>query len=105
VPNGRHLRIIREHKWKIIISFALAAFFIFAITFLIGLGDVLNALERASWELILLNFIIEGVIILIWALRWKLILEVVDESPKYITVLTMLFASLFGNNVTPGSAG
>jgi uncharacterized protein (TIRG00374 family) len=96
---------IREHKWKIIISFALAAFFIFAITFLIGLGDVLNALERASWELILLNFIIEGVIILIWALRWKLILEVVDESPKYITVLTMLFASLFGNNVTPGSAG
>ncbi|BDZ70636.1 UPF0104 family protein [Methanobacterium petrolearium] len=97
--------LIREHKWKIIISFAVAAFVIFAITFIIGLNDVVDALERASLELILLNFVLEAAIILIWALRWKYILEVVDKSPKYTTVLTMLFASLFGNNVTPGSAG
>jgi hypothetical protein len=29
-------------------SFAVAAFFIFAITFIIGLNDVVDALEKAS---------------------------------------------------------
>jgi uncharacterized protein (TIRG00374 family) len=74
--------LIREHKWKIIISFAVAAFFIFAITFIIGLNDVVDALEKASLELILLNFALEAAIILIWALRWKLILEVMDNLPS-----------------------
>jgi len=97
--------IIRKHKWKIIATFAVAAFLIFAMTFLIGFNDVITTLEKAKWDWIALNFVLEAGIILVWALRWKLILDVVDTSPKFTTLLMMLLASLFGNNVTPSAAG
>jgi len=97
--------IIRKHKWKIIATFAVAAFLIFAMTFLIGFNDVLNTLEKAKWDWIALNFVLEAAIILVWTLRWKLILDVVDTAPKFSTLLMMLLASLFGNNVTPSAAG
>ncbi|EKQ55683.1 MAG: hypothetical protein B655_0181 [Methanobacterium sp. Maddingley MBC34] len=97
--------IILKHKWKIIATFAVAAFLIFAMTFLIGFNDVLTTLENAKWEWIALNFLLEAAIILVWTLRWKLILNVVDTAPKFSTLLMMLLASLFGNNVTPSAAG
>lgn len=97
--------VIKKHKWKIIATFGVAAFLIFAMTFFIGFNDVIGTLEKASWEWILLNFILEAGIILAWTARWKLILDVVDTSPKFSTVMMMLFASLFGNNVTPSAAG
>ncbi|MGC9516848.1 MAG: UPF0104 family protein [Methanomicrobiales archaeon] len=96
---------IKKHKWKIILSFAVAAFIIFAISFLIGINDILNVLRRTSWEFLLLNFLLEGSITILWAFRWKLILNVVDKAPKFKRILVMLLASLFGNNVTPGAAG
>nr|WP_319373189.1 UPF0104 family protein [uncultured Methanobacterium sp.] len=97
--------IILKHKWKIIATFAVAAFLIFAMTFLIGFNDVITTLEKAKWDWIALNFVLEAGIILVWALRWKLILDVVDTSPKFTTIIMMLLASLFGNNVTPSAAG
>ncbi len=97
--------IILKHKWKIIATFAVAAFLIFAMTFLIGFNDIITTLEKAKWDWIALNFVLEAGIILVWALRWKLILDVVDTSPKFTTLLMMLLASLFGNNVTPSAAG
>lgn len=98
-------QIIRKHKWKIILSFALAAFLIFAITIVVGLGDTINILSRANWFFILLNFLLEAGILITWALRWKLILEVVGEAPSFKSLMSMLLASIFGNNVTPGAAG
>lgn len=97
--------IIRKHKWSIILSFALAAFIIFAITIVVGLGDTINILSHANWYFILLNFLLEGLIILTWAFRWKLILGVVGDAPGFKTLTAMLLASIFGNNVTPGAAG
>lgn len=98
-------QIIRKHKWSIILSFALAAFIIFAITIVVGLGDTINILAHANWFFIFLNFLLEGLIILTWAFRWKLILGVVGEAPGFKTLILMLLASIFGNNVTPGAAG
>lgn len=97
--------VIRKHKWKILTTFAVAAFLIFAMTFLIGFNDVITTLKKAKWNWIALNFVIEAGIILVWTVRWKMILDVVDTSPKFSTLLMMLFASLFGNNVTPSAAG
>lgn len=97
--------VISKHKWKIVATFGLAAFLIFAMTFLIGFNDVIDTLEKAKWNWILLNFVLEAGIILVWTLRWKMILDVVDTSPKFSTLMMMLFASLFGNNVTPSAAG
>jgi len=97
--------VIRKHKWKILVTFALAAFLIFSITFIIGFDDVVNALRKAKWEWVLFNLILEVGINLVWAARWKMIIDVVDKSPKFSTLTIMLFASLFGNNVTPSAAG
>ncbi|OPY22882.1 MAG: hypothetical protein A4E27_01648 [Methanobacterium sp. PtaU1.Bin242] len=96
---------IRKHKWKIILSFGLAAFIIFAITIVVGIGDIINILSHANWFFILLNFLLEGCIIVVWTIRWKLILGVVGEFPGFKSLTIMLLASIFGNNVTPGAAG
>lgn len=97
--------VIAEHKWKILTTFAVAAFLIFLMTFFIGFDDVLAILETAQWNWIIFNFFLEAGINLVWAWRWKLILDVVDSSPKFTTMVGILFASLFGNNVTPSAAG
>ncbi len=96
---------IREHKKKIILSFVAAGLIIFAIIALAGIGDTINAIEKTNLWFLALNFILQGVIFLLWALRWKLILDLVDKSPRYLNVLGMLLASIFGNNITPGAAG
>ncbi|HTX60681.1 MAG TPA: UPF0104 family protein [Methanobacterium sp.] len=96
---------IRKHKWKIILSFALAFFIIFAITIAVGLGDTLNILMHANWYFILFNIVLEAGIFLVWTYRWKLILTTVNEHIPFRSLLAMLLASTFGNNVTPGAAG
>lgn len=96
---------IRKHKWSIIISFALAFVIVFAITVIVGLGDTINILSHANPYLILFNIILEAGIYLIWAYRWKLILTTLNENIPFRSLLTMLLASDFGNNVTPGAAG
>lgn len=98
-------QVLRKHKWKILVSFAVAAFLIFVMTFLIGFNDVVSALEKAKWEWVLFNIVLEIGINVVWTLRWKMILDVVDSSPKFTTLLMLLLASLFGNNVTPSAAG
>lgn len=97
--------VIKKHKWKIIISFALAFFLIFAMSVIIGLNDIINVLNKANWRLVLLNFVLEALIILVWTLRWKIILDVVDKSPRFRSLVVLMMASLFGNNITPGAAG
>lgn len=96
---------IRKHKWSIILSFAAAFFIIFAITVAVGLGDTIAILSHANWYLILFNIILEASIYLIWTYRWKLILMTVNENIPFRSLLAMLLASDFGNNVTPGAAG
>lgn len=96
---------LRKHKWKIILSFALAFFIIFAITIAVGLGDTINILMNVNWYFILLNIILEAGIYVVWTYRWKLILMTVNENVPYRSLMAMLLASDFGNNVTPGAAG
>jgi uncharacterized protein (TIRG00374 family) len=98
-------KVIRKYKWKILTTFAVAAFLIFAMTFLIGFDEVITTLKKAKSEWIIFNFIIEAIITLVWTARWKMILDVVDTAPKFRTLYMMLLASLFGNNVTPSAAG
>ncbi|GAB6054972.1 UPF0104 family protein [Methanobacterium alkalithermotolerans] len=105
IKKQDYYAFIKDHKKEIIISFLAAAALIFAITALAGLGDIISALERTNLWFLALNFVLQTFIFLLWALRWKLILDLVDKSPRYSSVLVMLFASIFGNNITPGAAG
>jgi hypothetical protein len=96
---------IRKHKWSIILSFAIAFIIVFIIMLIVGLGDTINILMNANWYLILFLILMEAAIYLIWTYRWKLILSTVNEDIPFGSLLTMLFASDFGNNITPGAAG
>jgi uncharacterized protein (TIRG00374 family) len=96
---------IRDHKWSIIITLFIGAFIIFAISFAVGIQDILNVLSKSNPTIIILALILEILIIGAWTERWSLILKVVDKSPGFNKLFVMMFSSLFGNNITPGAAG
>ncbi|WP_414468374.1 UPF0104 family protein [Methanobacterium sp. ACI-7] len=96
---------IKKHKGKIAISFALSLFLIFIVSFLVGLDDIMEVLSRTNIYLMILTLILEVIIIMLWTERWRLILDVLHSAPGFKQLSAMLYASLFGNNVTPGAAG
>ena len=96
---------LRQHKWKIVISFIGGLFIIFFVSFIIGLNDILSVLSHTNLTLMLITLGLELIIILLWTERWRLILTVLHSTPKFKQLFLMMFTSLFGNNVTPGAAG
>ena len=96
---------IRENRRTIVLSFIAVAVVIFLIGFFAGFGDILRALEGTSPYFLALNFVQEAIILILWTLRWRLILNVVDDAPSFPRLMMLLFTSIFGNNITPGAAG
>lgn len=96
---------IKSHKLEVTLSFAAGLFIIFLVSFFIGLNEILSVLSRTDWKIILITLVLELIILLIWTLRWQMILDVLHKAPKFKQLFLMLFSSLFGNNVTPGAAG
>lgn len=96
---------IKSHKLEIALSFAAGLFIIFLVSFFIGLNDILSILDHTDLEIMLFTLLLELVIMLLWAVRWKFILDVLDKAPKFKQLFLMLLSSIFGNNVTPGAAG
>lgn len=96
---------ISDHKWEIVGTLIFGAFIIFAISFVVGLQDILDVLSKSNLEIILIALLLEILLIGLWTERWSLILKVVDKSPGFNTLFVMMFTSLFGNNITPGAAG
>lgn len=96
---------IKSHKLEVTLSFAAGLFIIFLVSFFIGLNEILSVLSRTDWKIILFTLVLELIILLIWTLRWQMILDVLHKAPKFKQLFLMLFSSLFGNNVTPGAAG
>jgi uncharacterized protein (TIRG00374 family) len=96
---------IRDHKWEIVVTLFIGAFIIFAISFAVGLQDIINVLSKSNPIIIIAALLLEIIIIGAWTERWSLILKVVDRSPGFRKLFVMMFTSLFGNNITPGAAG
>ncbi len=96
---------IKQHKGKIIISFAISFFIIFLVSFVVGLQDIVNVLSNTNIYLMLITVVLEIIILLAWTQRWKLILGVLHSSIRFKQLFLMLLTSQFGNNVTPGAAG
>lgn len=96
---------IRDHKWEIVGTLIIGAFIIFAISFVVGIQDILDVLSKSNPTIILAALFLEVLLIALWTERWSLILKVVDRSPGFNTLFVMMFTSLFGNNITPGAAG
>lgn len=97
--------LISDHKWEIIATIIIGAFIIFIISFVVGIQDILDVLSKSNPLIILIALILEIVLIVMWTVRWSLILKVIDKSPGFNKLFVMMFTSLFGNNLTPGAAG
>lgn len=96
---------IKDNKKSIITSFAIVLGIVFIILMLVDIDEVRNALKRTNLWILGLTFFIQTFVYLFWALRWKIILDKMDQSPRFLNVLGILMTSIFGNNVTPGSIG
>lgn len=97
--------MIKENKKTIIISFIIVIGIVFTILMLAGINDVIAALKRTNLWILGLTFVIQTFVYLFWALRWKIILDNMDQSPRFLNVLGILMTSIFGNNISPGSIG
>lgn len=96
---------IKSHKLEIALSFAAGLFIIFLVSFFIGLNDILSILDHTNLKIMLFTLVLELAMLLVWAVRWKFILDILHKAPKFKQLTLMLFTSIFGNNVTPGAAG
>ncbi len=96
---------IKKHKGTIVVSFAVSLFLIFIVSFVVGLNDILEVLSQTNVYIILLTLVLELIIMMFWTERWRLILDVLHSAPSFKQLTLMLYASVFGNNVTPGAAG
>ncbi|KZX15022.1 hypothetical protein MBCUT_18240 [Methanobrevibacter cuticularis] len=97
--------IIIENKKSVAISFIIVFGLSFLILMVIGINEVIDVLKRTNLRILGLTFIIQIFVYLFWALRWKIILDKMYRSPNFIHVLGILMASIFGNNISPGSIG
>ncbi|MCL2687012.1 MAG: UPF0104 family protein [Methanobrevibacter sp.] len=97
--------ILKENKKNIIISFIIVFGLIFAILMLAGINEVIATLKKTNLWILGLTIIIQIFVYIIWAFRWKLILDKMDQAPNFLNVLGILMTSVFGNNITPGSIG
>jgi len=79
---------IKEHKKTIILSFLVVAVLIFILGLFAGFKGIFLALKRTDPSFLVLNFVFEGMILIVWTFRWRLILNLVDESPRFFFVIS-----------------
>lgn len=97
--------IIKDNKRNIIVSFLIVSALIFTILIITGVNDVISVSGRTNFWILGLTFIIQIFVYLLWTLRWRFILNKMDQSPQFFNVFGILMTSIFGNNITPGSIG
>ena len=88
-----------------------AAFLAFGVLMIIllikwaGLEDVIEVLRGARLDYFLLAIGAYVAGILLWALRWRVLLKSLNIHASFRVILGALFAGIFVNNVTPGARG
>jgi len=70
-----------------------------------GLERVIEVLKGARLDYFLLAVAAYIAGILLWALRWRVLLKSLNIHASFRTILGALFAGIFVNNITPGAKG
>lgn len=96
---------ILDNKYAILISFIIVFLLIFSMVALSGLNSIITNLSHTNLIILGFTFIVQTVVILLWAYRWKIILYNMHDSPSFSNVVAILLTSIFGNNITPGAVG
>ncbi|ASJ11370.1 flippase-like domain-containing protein [Thermococcus thioreducens] len=70
-----------------------------------GIEEVIAILRNARADYFLLAVLVYIAAVIIWALRWRVLLNSLGIGVPFRTILGALFAGIFVNNVTPGARG
>ena len=70
-----------------------------------GLEEVIKILREARLDYFLLAIGTYVLAVLMWALRWRVLLKSLDINAPFRTIVGALFVGVFINNITPGARG
>ena len=85
----------------IVVSFII----LIVMLYLVGIGNIINALKHANLALIALAIIIQIFTYFLYTLRWKLINSSVNINVSFKNLLPIMMVGLAVNNITPSGRG
>ncbi|WP_297071025.1 flippase-like domain-containing protein [Thermococcus sp.] len=70
-----------------------------------GIEEVLEVVAASKWDYLLLAFLMYISGIVLWGLRWRILLESLDIHAAFRYTINAIFIGVFFNNITPGARG
>ncbi|NJE10934.1 lysylphosphatidylglycerol synthase transmembrane domain-containing protein [Thermococcus sp. MAR1] len=92
-------------EWKKYSLLGVGLLIIILLLWWAGTGDVLNILKTARPDYFLLAVLAYVLAVIMWALRWRVLLKSLGIKVPMKTIVGGLFVGIFINNVTPGARG
>ncbi|KUH33122.1 hypothetical protein APY94_07590 [Thermococcus celericrescens] len=91
--------------WKKYSLLGLGLLIIILLVWWAGLKDVIEILKGARLEYFALAILAYVAAVIMWALRWRVLLKSLGIDAPFRTIVAGLFVGVFINNVTPGARG
>ncbi|AFL95294.1 hypothetical protein CL1_1091 [Thermococcus cleftensis] len=91
--------------WKKYSLLGLGLVIIILLLWWAGVEDVIEILRTARLDYFLLAVLAYVAAVLMWALRWRVLLNSLGINAPFRTIVAGLFVGVFINNVTPGARG
>ncbi|MDO5848056.1 MAG: UPF0104 family protein [Methanobrevibacter sp.] len=92
-------------KHKSVIFLGISLIILAVMLYIVGIDNIISALEKADMYLILLAVVVQIFICYMYALRWHIINKVADIDVSIKNLLPMTFVGLAFNNITPAGRG
>ena len=92
-------------EWKKYSLLGLGLLIILLLVWWAGLEDVMKILKGARLDYFMLAILAYVAAVIIWALRWRVLLKSLGIDTPFRTIIGGLFVGIFINNVTPGARG
>jgi len=101
-----HMNISLRNKLLMLCKIGLAAgIIIFIIYKKVDLRELAECLRGVSWKSILVCWAAYGILWLMSAWRWQMLVRIQDIGVRYVSILRYCFIGLFFNNIMLGSIG
>jgi len=103
--NKQHDDKSGKRKWWRYFSIFLAIILIVIILQTISLDELLQSISKLDKGLLLVAWILNLVVVLLMALRWRILYDVIEHPPGYIKLVKVTIVSIFFNTILPSIVG
>ena len=70
-----------------------------------GIREVIGVVAAARWKYLLLAFLMYLLGVILWGLRWRILLQSLDIHTTFKHTINAILIGVFFNNITPGARG